>query len=48
MPLSVDKLINNLRHGFLHMNVIYRISESQRGGLESKLEILVQKIIVRK
>ena len=37
-----------LRHGSLQMNVIYQITKLQSWGYESKLEILIQKIKVRK
>ena len=37
-----------MRHGSLQMNVIYQITKLQSWGYESKLEIMIQKIKVRK
>ena len=37
-----------MRHSFLHIKVIYRITELQSKGHGSELEILVQKIKVKK
>ena len=36
------------RHGSLQLNVIYKIGKLQSWGYSSKLEILVQKINVKK
>ena len=37
-----------MRHGSLQMNVIYRITKLQNWGYYGKLEILIQKIKVKK
>ena len=37
-----------LRHGSLQMNIIYNITKLQSWGYDSKLEILIQKIKVKK
>ena len=37
-----------LRHGSLQINVIYIITKLQSRGYDSKLEILIQKIKVKK
>ena len=37
-----------MRHGSLQMNVIYRITKLQSWGQDSKLDILIQKIKVKK
>ena len=37
-----------LRHSSLQMNVIYKIEKLQYWGYDSKLDILVQKIKVKK
>ena len=40
--------MRNLTHGSLQINVIYKIAKLQSWEYDSKLDILVQKIKVRK
>ena len=40
--------MKNQRHGSLQMNVIYKVTKLQIYGHDGKLEILIQKIKVKK
>ena len=37
-----------MRHGFIQMNVIYKMTNLQSRGYNNKIEILIQKIKVNK